>query len=159
MLLRDSPPGPEVLLVERNPRQSFMGGAWVFPGGAIHSSDGGGAGAAARELREEAGIELPPGTEIVEWSRWITPADSRIRFDTLFFVAEAPEGAEARADGAECLSARWLRPQEALALGERDELTLVLPTIRHLEALTAFESAAAAVDNARRREVVPLQPK
>ena len=32
ILLRDSPEGPEVLLVQRNPEQRFMGGAWVFPG-------------------------------------------------------------------------------------------------------------------------------
>src|SRR5512133_1933915 len=26
----------EVLLVKRNPAAHFMGGAWVFPGGAVH---------------------------------------------------------------------------------------------------------------------------
>ena len=35
ILLRDSPGGAEVLLVQRNPEQRFMGGAWVFPGGAV----------------------------------------------------------------------------------------------------------------------------
>ena len=39
IVLRDSPDGPEVLLVERNPKQRFMGGAWVFPGGAVHAGD------------------------------------------------------------------------------------------------------------------------
>ena len=34
ILLRDCADGPEVLLVQRNPEQRFMGGAWVFPGGA-----------------------------------------------------------------------------------------------------------------------------
>jgi 8-oxo-dGTP pyrophosphatase MutT (NUDIX family) len=34
ILLRESDHGPEVLLVRRNPEQRFMGGAWVFPGGA-----------------------------------------------------------------------------------------------------------------------------
>jgi 8-oxo-dGTP pyrophosphatase MutT (NUDIX family) len=32
ILLRDGSEGPEVLLVQRNPEQRFMGGAWVFPG-------------------------------------------------------------------------------------------------------------------------------
>ena len=40
ILLRDSQDGPEVLLVQRNPEQKFMGGAWVFPGGATHRDDG-----------------------------------------------------------------------------------------------------------------------
>ena len=34
ILLRDGPDGAEVLLVQRNPEQRFMGGAWVFPGAA-----------------------------------------------------------------------------------------------------------------------------
>ena len=30
----------EVLLVQRNPQARFMGGAWVFPGGAVAPEDG-----------------------------------------------------------------------------------------------------------------------
>src|ERR671927_467011 len=52
ILLRDSAEGPEVLLVKRNPEQRFMGGAWVFPGGAVHESDGEPALTALRELEE-----------------------------------------------------------------------------------------------------------
>ena len=73
VLLRDAAEGPEVLLVQRNPRQRFMGGAWVFPGGAVHAEDADHAAAAVRELREEAGVELPPDAPVVPWSRWITP--------------------------------------------------------------------------------------
>ena len=56
MLLRDGDDGPEVLLVQRNPEQRFMGGAWVFPGGALHDEDTDLAAAAVRELAEEAGV-------------------------------------------------------------------------------------------------------
>ena len=91
ILLRDAAEGPEVLLVKRNPEQRFMGGAWVFPGGAVHDEDAGHPAAAVRELEEEAGIELPARAELVPWSRWITPAEVKIRFDTWFFVAEAPQ--------------------------------------------------------------------
>ena len=48
--------------------------------------------AAARELREEAGIELADRAELVEFSRWITPAQVRIRFDTHFFLARCRPG-------------------------------------------------------------------
>ncbi len=159
VLLRESPEGPEVLLVQRNPKQRFMGGAWVFPGGAVHSSDADHAAAAVRELEEEAGIGLPEATVIVTWTRWITPAEVKVRFDTWFFVAEAPPGAEATADGSECVDARWLRPVAALEAHERGELMLVFPTIKHLEALAGFDTVVSAVDNARRSEVVPVQPK
>ncbi|MET0511281.1 MAG: NUDIX hydrolase [Thermoleophilaceae bacterium] len=159
VLLRDSPEGPEVLLVQRNPKQRFMGGVWVFPGGAVHSSDADHAAAAVRELEEEAGIDLPEAAAIVPWTRWITPAEVKVRFDTRFFVAEAPPGAEATADGSECLDARWLRPAAALEAHERGELMLVFPTIKHLEALAEFDTVVRALDNARRSEVVPVQPK
>ena len=159
VLLRDSPEGPEVLLVQRNPEQRFMGGAWVFPGGAMHADDAGLAAAAVRELREEAGIELPPGAPLWEWSRWITPAEVKIRFDTWFFVAQAPPGVEPSPDGGECVDARWLRPAAALEAHAHDRLMLVFPTIKHLEALAPFDSVAAALENARRREVVPVQPR
>jgi 8-oxo-dGTP pyrophosphatase MutT (NUDIX family) len=148
-----------VLLVQRNPEQRFMGGAWVFPGGALHAEDADHAAAALRELEEEAGISLPAEAPLLPWSRWITPAEVKIRFDTWFFVAAAPAGAEVTADGSECVDARWLRPGDALAAHARGELMLVFPTIKHLEALSEFDSVGAALDNARRLEVVPVQPK
>jgi 8-oxo-dGTP pyrophosphatase MutT (NUDIX family) len=159
IVLRASPEGPEVLLVQRNPSQRFMGGAWVFPGGAVHDEDADHAAAAVRELREEAGIALPQDAEVVSWSRWITPAEVKVRFDTWFFVAKAPPGAEATVDGGECVDARWLRPVSALEAHTRDELMLVFPTIKHLEALAQAESVADALHKARTREVVPVQPK
>jgi 8-oxo-dGTP pyrophosphatase MutT (NUDIX family) len=159
VLLRDSAEGPEALLVQRNPEQRFMGGAWVFPGGAVHPEDADHAAAALRELQEEAGVELPPGHAVVHWSRWITPAEVVIRFDTWFFVAEAPPGAEATVDGSECVDARWLRPAAALQAHERGELMLVFPTIKHLEALAGMASVADTLEKARTREVVPVQPR
>ena len=159
IVLRDSPEGPEVLLVQRNPSQRFMGGAWVFPGGAVHAEDADHSAAAVRELEEEAGIALPEDAEVIPWSRWITPEEVKVRFDTWFFVAEAPPGAEATVDGSECVDSRWLRPAAALDAFARDELMLVFPTIKHLEALAQAESVADALHKARTREVVPVQPK
>jgi 8-oxo-dGTP pyrophosphatase MutT (NUDIX family) len=159
IVLRDSQEGPEVLLVQRNPSQRFMGGAWVFPGGAVHDEDADHAAAALRELREEAGVALPEHAEVVSWSRWITPEEVKVRFDTWFFVAEAPPGAVATVDGSECVDARWLRPISALEAHARDELMLVFPTIKHLEALAQAESVADALRKARTREIVPVQPK
>jgi 8-oxo-dGTP pyrophosphatase MutT (NUDIX family) len=159
VLMRDSPEGPEVLLVQRNPAQRFMGGAWVFPGGAVHAEDADHAAAGVRELLEEAGIALGADAEVVQWSRWITPEQVKIRFDTWFFVAEAPPGAEPTPDGGECVDARWIRPAAALDAFGRNELKLVFPTIKHLEALGGMDSVADALEKARTREVVPVQPR
>jgi 8-oxo-dGTP pyrophosphatase MutT (NUDIX family) len=159
ILLRDSADGLEVLLVKRNPEQRFMGGAWVFPGGAVQADDGDHAHAAVRELEEEAGIALRADAALVPYSRWITPAEVKVRFDTWFFAARAPDGARATPDGGECVDARWLRPWEALAACERDELLLVFPTIKHLEQLAGFGSVADALEAARDRTVEPIQPR
>src|SRR5919112_1502631 len=75
MVLRDSAEGPEVLLVQRNPQQRFMGGAWVFPGGAVHREDAGHAAAAIRGLEEEGGLRLPPDSPIFHWWGGIPPAE------------------------------------------------------------------------------------
>ena len=159
IVLRDSPEGPEVLLVQRNPNARFMGGAWVFPGGAVDEGDGGPDGTALREAQEEAGLRLPGTDALVPFSRWITPSEVKIRFDTWFFVAESPPDAEITCDGQECVDHRWIRPEDALADFTRDEMLLVFPTIKHLEELADFDSVAAALDAGRSRDVQPVQPR
>ena len=162
ILLRDSADGAEVLLVKRNPQQRFMGGAWVFPGGAVSpDEDADHAATAVRELEEEAGIDLPAGTELVPFSRWITPEaeGATIRFDTWFFAARAPDGSVARPDGGECVDARWLAPAAALAEHAQDRLALVFPTIKHLELLSETDSVEATLAAARERPVEPVMPK
>ena len=65
-VVRQSAGGLEVLLVKRNEKIAFHGGAWVFPGGRVDESDALGisdgemvlaARAATREAEEEAGGE------------------------------------------------------------------------------------------------------
>ncbi|HEV2427616.1 MAG TPA: hypothetical protein VGS61_05310 [Acidimicrobiales bacterium] len=47
LALREGPVGPEVLMVRRNLNSDFVGGAYVFPGGALDPSDAS-AGSASR---------------------------------------------------------------------------------------------------------------
>jgi 8-oxo-dGTP pyrophosphatase MutT (NUDIX family) len=153
----------EVLLVQRNPAARFMGGAWVFPGGAVDAAEGTGEdahrAAAVRELEEEAAIGgVDPGS-LVRFSQWITPPQVKVRFDTHFFLAPAPEGAEPRVDGAECVDFAWFTPAAALAAHQAGDLLLVFPTIKHLEQLSAFGTATALLDFARGREVVAVEPR
>src|SRR3954447_4103571 len=152
IVLRDSADGPEVLLVQRTPKAHFMGGAWVFPGGAVDAGETV-EETARRELQEEAAIAPPRGAPLTPFSRWITPAEVKTRFDTWFFVVEAPAGAEPRVDGAECVDARWVRPQRALDEFATGDLQLVFPTIKHLEQLTGFPTVAATIEAAGTREV------
>jgi 8-oxo-dGTP pyrophosphatase MutT (NUDIX family) len=153
----------EVLLVKRNPQQRFMGGAWVFPGGAVDAADGEGDAAhrlaAVREVREEAAIELSDPGALVKFARWITPAEVRVRFDTHFFLAPAPPDQDGHPDGAEVVDLRWFAPQAALDAYGREEILLVFPTIRTLEQLAGFASARDLFAWAGGRDVRPVQPR
>jgi 8-oxo-dGTP pyrophosphatase MutT (NUDIX family) len=163
ILLRDGGDGLAVLLVRRNPAARFMGGAWVFPGGAVHDLEGEGdashRAAAVRELAEEAGVKVDGPQQLVKFSQWITPEQVKIRFDTHFFLAELPAGAEVAVDGNEVVDARWVTPEQALDLHRRGEILLVFPTIKHFEQLSAFASARELLAHARGREVHPIEPR
>jgi 8-oxo-dGTP pyrophosphatase MutT (NUDIX family) len=178
IVLRGGDEALEVLLLRRNPATRFMGGAWVFPGGAVDVCDVAegerdeGASrlagetdldwshrvAAIREVEEEAGLLLPDPAALVKFSRWITPPQITIRFDTHFFLAPAPDGQEPRADGREMVALGWHTPPGALSAHRRGELDLVFPTIKHLEQLAGFGSATELLEWATGREVVAVEP-
>jgi 8-oxo-dGTP pyrophosphatase MutT (NUDIX family) len=170
ILLRDRTDGAagtsgqlELLLVKRTPKARFMGGVWVFPGGAVDAQEGEGDAAhrvaAIRELSEEATITLDSPDELVKFSRWITPAEVQIRFDTHFFLAVLPAGQEPRIDGEECVDLGWFTPAGALDAHRDGEILLVFPTIKHLEQLGAFASVGSLMNYARGRDVQPVQPR
>ncbi len=163
ILLRGGSESLEVLLLKRNPAQRFMGGAWVFPGGAVDAADGEDDDAhrlaGVREVEEEAGIALADPDALVRFSRWITPEEVTIRFDTHFFLVAAPDGAEARIDGSECVDLGWFTPRGAIEAHERDEIMLVFPTIKTLEQLEAFGSADEILEWAKGRKVEPIEPR
>ena len=163
IVLRGGEKALEVLLVKRNPESRFMGGAWVFPGGAVDSSEGEGDGAvraaALRELEEEAGVALIDASQLVPFSRWITPAQVKTRFDTWFFLAALPDGAAPIVDGREVVDLRWYEPAAALEAAAQGELLLVFPTIKHLEQISTFRSAEELLEHARGKEIRPVQPR
>lgn len=153
----------EVLLLKRTDEAKFMPGVWVFPGGALDPGDGEGEAGhracALRELREEAGIELPADGELVLFSRWITPELVSRRFDAWFFLALAPAHTPPQPDGVETVDARWFEPAAALEAQAAGELSLAFPTIRQLESLRTFGSAEEAIEAYRDRDVEAILPK
>src|ERR1700759_3238905 len=158
IVLRGGADALDVLLVRRTPEARFMGGVWVFPGGAVDQGEDEET-AAVRELQEEAGLTLDDPSDLVRFSQWITPAEVKIRFDTHFFLAPAPGGPDPVVDGAEIVDWGWFSPGGALEAYSKGELELVFPTIKHLEQLAQFASADELLDHARGREVRPVTPK
>lgn len=149
----------ELLLVRRNPQARFMGGFWVFPGGALDAGEDHRA-AAARELAEEAAIAGVDPAGLVAYARWITPEAIRTRFDTHFFLARAAPGVQAQVDGDECVDLRWTTARAALDAYGRDELAFVFPTLKLLEGLAAFATLDALLEHARGIvDVRPILPR
>jgi 8-oxo-dGTP pyrophosphatase MutT (NUDIX family) len=233
MLVRDAPAGDavEVFMLRRNLRSDFVGGAYVFPGGAVDpvdreqdldpvctgrsdadasrqlGVDRGGLAywvAAIRECFEEAGVLLAldgsgsylrfddPVTDarfrlhrrrvdrselrlvdvcrrerlqlavsdIYYFSHWITPEGAPRRYDTRFFVAAAPEAQEPLHDDRETIANLWIQPAEALERHRAGSFDLIFPTMRSLEVLARFRSAAEVLDAAATIDRVPtMVPK
>jgi 8-oxo-dGTP pyrophosphatase MutT (NUDIX family) len=158
IVLRGGDAALEVLLLRRNPAARFMGGAWVFPGGAVDAGEDH-RDTAVREVAEEAGLTLPDPRALVGFSRWITPAQLAIRYDTHFFVAPVPPGQAPQADGGEIVDLGWHTPAGALEAHRRGELELVFPTIKHLEQLATFATTDELLEWATGREVVAVEPR
>lgn len=163
IVLRGGAETLEVLLVKRNPKARFMGGAWVFPGGAVDRAEGAGdaalRAAGVRELQEEAGITLAGPEELIPFSRWITPAQVKIRFDTWFYLAPVPAQTTPTVDGEEVVDWRWYAPVAALEASAAGDLFLVFPTVKHLEQISDFSSADELLAHARTREIRPVEPR
>jgi 8-oxo-dGTP pyrophosphatase MutT (NUDIX family) len=163
IVLRGGAERLEILMAQRTPKARFMGGAWVFPGGAVDAHEGEGdqahRAAAVREVQEEVGITLDDPAQLVPFARWITPAEVSIRFDTYFFLAVAPEGAEVKIDGEEIVDARWFEPARALEGSQAGELLMVFPTIKNLERIARFKTADELLAFAANSEIRPVLPR
>ena len=146
-------------MLRRNTALAFAGGTWVFPGGRVDVEDldpnqpddeiSAARRAAAREAREEAGLELDP-TEFVVLSRWCPPPQAPRRFNTWFFVAAAGEG-EVTIDGGEIHDHAWTSPREAMRQRRAGEIEMIPPTWVTLLGLSSFPTVAGALDSLRGR--------
>ena len=147
VVVREGRDAPELLLLRRNSKLAFHGGAWVFPGGRVDAHEGAGEPAArraaVREAREEAGLELDPAS-LVQLSHWTTPEGQPRRFATWFFIAQLGRD-EVRIDGGEIHEHRWFTADDALAAQRAKEIELPPPTF-----VTLVDAARAPL--ARRRD-------
>ncbi|MEQ1881294.1 MAG: MBL fold metallo-hydrolase [Burkholderiales bacterium] len=94
------------------------------------------------------------------FSHWITQAGRPRRYDTRFFLAEAPARQTPSHDGEELVNHLWIRPAEALERGHEGELNLMFPTMKTLESIATMRDVAAAIAFARLpRPMPPMAPR
>lgn len=163
--------GLELLMLKRGAAARFMPGVWVFAGGVVDHEDRALDSppevdpdewahrvCGARELAEEASVTVEPIT-LMPWSRWITPEQVPLRFDTRFYVASAPAHAQPKPELAEMDAVVWITPSAALAAGRDGEMEISFPTLRHLEQLGGFDDPDSVLAAASELKVKALFPK
>jgi 8-oxo-dGTP pyrophosphatase MutT (NUDIX family) len=159
---KHSSAGLEVLLGRRTPHARFMADVWVFPGGAVDDAgndDAAHRATALRELAEEASVALPSPDDLVPFSRWITPEQVKVRYDTRFYLALAPAHAAPEPDGDEIVELRWFAPADALAQHQAGDLQLVFPTIKMLQTLARFAKPQDALATVGALAPEPILPR
>jgi 8-oxo-dGTP pyrophosphatase MutT (NUDIX family) len=109
------------------------------------------------DVLDGAGLVLGVG-RLQPFAHWITPVTMPKRFDTHFFLAEAPVGQNAIHDGGETIESVWIAPRQALAEGEVGKRVLVPATSLNLEKLATARNVADAFRIARATPIVAITP-
>lgn len=94
--------------------------------------------------------------QLIYYSHWVTQPGRPRRYDTRFFIAQAPDGQVAMHDNSETVDHLWVRPSEALERHKKGELDLMFPTIKTLESLTSFRRVQDLLAHARSKPQIPL---
>lgn len=168
VLVRNGSDGPEVLMLRRSREVEFIGGAWVFPGGAVDKEDcpagmspGSEAAArqaAAREAEEEAAVKLDAAS-LLHIAHWTAPKESPKRYSTWFFLAAVEAEQAVTVDGSEISSHCWFRPQHAIEAQQRGEISILPPTFITLQWLCEGDSAAQILRSCQERGAAHFAPK
>jgi 8-oxo-dGTP pyrophosphatase MutT (NUDIX family) len=98
-----------------------------------------------------------PVSALSFFAHWITPTLEARRFDTRFFVIEAPDQFASH-DACETTDGCWLTLQEALERGESGEWFLAPPTIRTLQQVLEAGGLKGVEDLCNQRRPPRLLP-
>jgi len=109
------------------------------------------------QLCDAFGIRLA-SSQLHFISHWITPLEMPKRFDSRFFLSQAPNGQTVEHDGSEMVDHCWVSP--ANVLSETPAVRVMGPARSIMQQLGAFQSAAAALAWARSlKEIKPIMPR
>jgi 8-oxo-dGTP pyrophosphatase MutT (NUDIX family) len=106
----------------------------------------------------DRGLKLDLGA-LHPFSHWVTPAAESRRYDTRFFLAQAPAGQSGAHDEHETTSSFWATPRAVLDRFEQGTLQLAPPTHRSLQVLGEVRSLADAFALAAAACLDPICPR
>ncbi|MEX0943627.1 MAG: hypothetical protein WD002_13905 [Pseudomonadales bacterium] len=92
------------------------------------------------------------------FAHWITPEMMPKRFDTMFYLAEAPPDHLAIHDGKESVDSVWISPRDAIAGAVAGKYTIIFPTRLNVEMLGESDSVESAMRDARNRNIISVLP-
>jgi len=96
---------------------------------------------------------------LTPFARWLPKFHAVRRFDTMFFIAEAPAGDwPPNVIAGECSGAHWLSATDALAREASGQAHLIFPTRRNLERLAQHSSFAEIRADAFAHPIEPVTP-
>ena len=116
------------------------------------------AGEELEHLLVPHGIELDLDA-LTPLARWVPRFHAKRRFDTLFFVARAPDGDWLpNTVERECTGAHWASASEVLERDQAGEVQLIFPTRRTLERLAQHTSFDGIIADALAHPIEPISP-
>lgn len=96
---------------------------------------------------------------LTPFARWVPKFHATRRFDTLFFLARAPDPDwEPRIVEGECSAAHWISAADALQRDREGAARLIFPTRRNLERLAQHDSFEAMHGDALAHPIEPISP-
>jgi recombination protein RecT len=101
----------------------------------------------------------PDLSGMVYCAHWITPVAEPKRYDTRFFLAALPDGAEATADPREMSDAVWLTADDALQRFRDGSLPMVFPTVKTIERLARYTSVEQMLSAFRGADIPGILPR
>lgn len=111
-------------------------------------------GALLDDLRLDLALDA-----LTPFARWCPKMREPRRFDTFFYLAEAPANAPPpQADGKEAVGAHWASAAQLIAECDAGRGRIIFPTRRNLERLAQFGSIEEARADALNRGVHKVEP-
>ena len=115
-------------------------------------------GADFRELLATNGLTLDLDA-LTPFARWMPAFKHARRFDTLFFLTQAPSGNwRPNPQLGECVAAEWASPADLVERVARGEASAIFPTKRNLERLAGHDNLDAALADARAHSLETIIP-